>query len=292
MHDFKHMNSLEDNSVNFVFPKNKSNIESRFVKRNDDYFICYLSSQNGCQYSCRFCHLTQSKQTEFDQTTLEEFHDQTRVVLDHYRSTYPTEEMTEKAIYFNFMARGEPLVNPHVHHWLELRRNLIDIVDDYCFGYGWNDFEFKFKLSTIIPESIITLNQYLLDDTYIYYSLYSLDPHFRKRWLPKAKDVNESLELLKDFQDKGGNIVFHWAFIEDENDSVEDVKELAYAVRKFKNPRINIVRYNPYSSNQGKESKYVHQNAGLLQDMLGNEGRVKVIQRVGYDVKASCGMFV
>lgn len=51
-----------DRSVNFVEQKLEGFIESRFVRKKPEYFICYLSSQLGCSKGCKFCHLTASKQ--------------------------------------------------------------------------------------------------------------------------------------------------------------------------------------------------------------------------------------
>jgi hypothetical protein len=54
----------------------------------------------------------------------------------------------------------------------------------------------------------------------------------------------------------------------------------------------NIVRYNSYSEKYGDESSefVVHRNADIIRNELNNN--VKIIPRVGKDVKASCGMFV
>lgn len=55
----------------------------------------------------------------------------------------------------------------------------------------------------------------------------------------------------------------------------------------------NIVRYNPFSPEQGQET-----SEDVLEDLVREirylmpDSIVKVIPRVGFDVNASCGMFV
>lgn len=286
MHDFRHLNSTEDDSVNFIFNKDNSFLEARFVQRNANNFIVYLSSQNGCNNSCRFCHLTQTKQTDFVQTTLSEYKTQAKSVLEFYKYS-STNPLTVDTVYYNFMARGEPLQNPVVMgEWDTLRKALYE--EQKLIGIE----KAKFKLSTIIPEDVKEIDHFIKPDTFIYYSLYSMNSDFRKRWLPKAKDVNESLDMLKHYQENGGNVVFHWAFIEGENDSEQNTLDICEALSDFKNVRVNIVRYNPYSSGQGKESseEVIKQHVRLLTSCL--NAKVKVIQRVGFDVKTSCGMFI
>lgn len=75
---------------------------------------------------------------------------------------------------------------------------------------------------------------------------------------------------------------------------VRDVRGILRAVRcAGLRVDVNIVRYNPYSPLQGREptEEVIRGLAELIRYEL-PESTVKVVDRVGFDVKASCGMFV
>jgi adenine C2-methylase RlmN of 23S rRNA A2503 and tRNA A37 len=102
------------------------------------------------------------------------------------------------------------------------------------------------------------------------------------------------MELLSEYQKATKKIVkIHYAFIKDQNDSQDDVKKVCDAIEAAGIvTEFNIVRYNPFSPDQGDESpeQRLLDNAALINSRIG--ANVKIIQRVGFDVKASCGMFV
>jgi len=105
------MKSKIDQSVNFIYDANKIGyFESRFVRREDDYFIIYVSSQSGCDQACRMCHLTATGQNNLENATLEDFINQAKSVYDYYDQL----NSPAKLVHYNFMARGEPLNNPVV----------------------------------------------------------------------------------------------------------------------------------------------------------------------------------
>ena len=57
---------------------------------------------------------------------------------------------------------------------------------------------------------------------------------------------------------------------------------------------VNIVRYNPFDpARHGVEpaEEIIQRNAGIYRERLPN-ARVSIIARVGFDVAASCGMFL
>lgn len=281
----KVLKSQIDQSVNFVEQQLVGFLESRYVRKVEDYFICYLSSQTGCNRGCKFCHLTASGQTAFTDSSLNDFLNQAKQVFTHYKNEIPA-----KYMHYNFMARGEALAN----------KNLIDQGDDILMSLGKLAVEAnlkpKFNISTIMPR---TLNRSLTDVFKIihptmYYSLYSVNPDFRKKWLPAAMPTTQALDLLKEYQLLSKKIVkIHFAFIAGENDSLESLQEMVNELDKRQLIcEFNLVRYNPFSPEQGAESseEVLQRNLDFLKDHF--VGKVQMIPRVGFDVKASCGMFV
>lgn len=297
MHEFQTLNSSEDESINVVFSKGSSYLESRYVERFENgkrKVIVYLSSQNGCNQSCRFCHLTQTKQTQFEQGTLTDYLEQANKIL-----TIPKLKTgVIDQLNFNFMARGEPLLNPLIqNNWSLLRSALLNLLIENNIRAD----KVRFKISTIGPISVENYAEVIdglaeYPDTDIYYSLYSLHESFRVKWLPKSHAPERFLNaLLKHHHEN--NIILHWAFISGENDDYDTVMGIINLLRQLKTanphlaewvPRVNIVRYNPHVKSTCVESDRVFVNADLLRQVA----NVKVVNRVGHDVKASCGMFV
>src|SRR5690606_3953622 len=128
-----------------------------------------------------------------------------------------------------------------------------------------------------------------------YYSLYNTDPDWRKRWIPKALPPVDAFSWLSKWQQVTGNrVILHWALIEGENDSLESARN---AARMANDAGLrwdfNLVRYNP-ANDKSKESseEQIERFLDILRSEIGHGNRVKVIPRVGFDVKASCGMFL
>lgn len=277
-----------DKSVNFIH----DGFECRFVQREPHYFIIYVSSFKGCDQACRMCHLTQDKQTDMTPAYVLDVMRQVDTVFSYAKENVDFSSI--KKIHINFMAKGELLLNTNLSRRFKALTKLIreDIRE-------FTQASVKFKVSTIMPEGF-NFNGFneVRDEVEFYYSLYSVDENFRKRWLPKAHDPRFALAKLCTIPFYVP-ITIHHALIDDENDSVEDAKAIVdYIVSmgdcfKFNPLRFNLVAYNPFSPNQGLETTHdrkeaylkVFRDSGLFE-------RVKEVPRVGFDVKASCGMFV
>ncbi|MEY8802016.1 radical SAM protein [Leisingera sp. XS_AS12] len=281
--------SCQDASVNWSRATPDGGLhECRYVRRSPEYFIAYLSSHSGCRHACRFCHLTQTGQTMFTPARIEELQEQLDQVLAHY------DAHGEPAgrINVNFMARGEPLSN------YGLMSRFADFSRYAKNAAGARDLELKINISTIMPTDAhdADLAAAFGDaPVVLYWSLYSLDPAFRRRWLPRAMDPQAALERLLDWQKRaGGRVVLHWALIEGENDQDETFEQISdFVSASGLDAKLNLVRYNPYSPRTGAEAGEERYAAALKR--IGGRMAVagsKVVSRVGYDVKASCGMFL
>lgn len=268
-----------DRSVNFVEEQLIGFIESRYVRKVDDYFIAYLSSQTGCNRGCTFCHLTATNQTRSLDCTHEDFMEQARTVFEHYTKDKPARYM-----HYNFMARGEALANRNLmDHSAELLMDLGQLALDHGVKP-------KFNISTIMP---VTMKRRLIDifpivTPTIYYSMYSADDAWRKRWMPAAMPVDDAIHQLREYQNVSKKIIkIHGAFIRGENDSEAAVSDMIDKILDL-NAEFNIVRYNPHSPDQGDESPRIAEILAQLQECM----PAKIIPRVGPDVQASCGMFI
>lgn len=292
MTDYIAHHSILDQSVNFerTFDDHTGRLEARYVRRTDEYFIVYLSSQTGCKQACRMCWLTTTGQTDLKDTTVEQYLEQAREVLDYYASVgIPAER-----VHFNFMARGEPFANKiFVENADEILRGLAVLAKQHGLAY-------KFLISTIFPKEFDTyeLTEVFKDQTLrpeIYYSLYSTDRDFRRKWLPKAIEPGIALALLTRWNKTTGKIPkIHYAFIDGQNDSLGDVKRCVDLIKEYELPvNWNIVRYNPPIGHYSKEPVYGHIDylARYIRAKL-PDAKVKVIPRVGTDVQASCGTFL
>lgn len=239
------------------------------------------------------CHLTQTKQTNFVPTKPWEFVEQAQKVLTYYRHQVREGfEPIARTIHFNWMARGEPLLNPElISKWSYIRQNLLGL----AVLAGFNSTNTKFKISSIIPE--MEGDNWFKGQSLpeIYYSLYSVNPDFRKRWLPNAVSIEQAASKLKYHIAKGGRLVFHMAFIKGENDSKQDVEELIQFIlhNNLDHAKLNIVRYNPFSEQQGVEAdeETIEQHFKLISSHMKQPGS-RIVPRVGFDVSASCGLFV
>lgn len=273
-----------DDSVNFITKSAVGYTEARYVRRAAHYMIGYLSSQTGCNHGCKFCHLTTTDQKQFTNVDPIGFAEQAKQIMQYYNTK-------EKAriINWNFMARGEPLANDYITDYSQVTFSRIAETAD-------SDHIQRFNISTIMPIKFkkSLAEAFPVITPTIYYSIYSLNKAFREKWMPAAQPVDQALENLKDYQDvTGKEIKFHSAFIEGENGKFFDLCHMMEKICGEYDIRgsFNIVRYNPYSPEQGKEHsiKSLEQITKIIEDY---GMKCNIVTRVGEDVKASCGMFV
>ncbi len=286
------LSSRLDASVNHVVTTADGGFfEARYVRRVPERWICYLSSHSGCDKACRFCHLTATRQTMMTPALLEDYLKQADRVFTTYREQVDLGIPPAQKVHFNFMARGEPLENPVL---LRGSDALFGALGERAAAHG---LAHAHKVSTILPQGFSDdlVEVLAAPESQLYYSLYSVNEAFRKRWLPKAMPAGEGLDLAADYQQRTGReIILHWAFIQGENDGDRDIARLieAVAIRDLK-VKFNLVRYNPHSGRHGAEPEEARLQSlfDRLATAFGSPGS-RIVPRVGFDVKASCGTFV
>jgi adenine C2-methylase RlmN of 23S rRNA A2503 and tRNA A37 len=283
--DFTSIRSSVDRSVNFSrLTEDGGMVETRFVRRVATRFIVYISSMTGCDKACRFCHLTQTGQTMARLLGVEEMVAQAETVLA------ASEFSHGETVHFNFMARGEPLSNPAVG------RELFERLGELAVSLGLKP---RIKISTIMPDDLVERDWTSFVPTSVpvdlYYSAYRIDGEWRRRWIPKAMPVREALARLVEYRAATDQrVILHWALIADENDGVEHAEDIGRAARaaglEFD---FNLVRYNA-ANGKSAEAPRDRINAYLeaISAFVSSPNRVREIPRVGYDVAASCGMFL
>ena len=278
-----------DASVNFVKrTPDGGAFEARFVQRDPSYFIIYLSSQTGCDQACRFCHLTQMGQTMRGQARVRDYVEQAAQVIGHHDRT----GAAPRKVHVNFMARGEPLLNPHLADGFD---RLAGILGEMA---RTRDLEIRYNISSIFPRETSDLDlvtAFAGHPVTFYWSLYSLDPAFRRRWLPRSEDPQRTAERLRVWQEvTGREVVIHHALIAGENDGEDDMRVTRdFLVGSGLRTRLNLVRYNSFGARTGEEASDAAYARAM--EILGDSSvatRARIVPRVGRDVAASCGMFL
>ena len=293
------------NNIVHIGPLANDIVETRIVQRTPETLIIYLSTHTGCANSCRMCWLTQTKQVSSKSLSIDQILDQL-----HWASGV-IERMADiqsiKNIHINFMARGDALSNPNL---MMTYHSLYYDIQSKMDSIFFNRVRVLSKISTIFPtDCVIDLtnggmkhwvdkfggyDDYSRIGTEFYYSLYSLNNDFRRKWLPKATHPHHVGEIFTGSRPDGDYNPFrlHHALIADENDSLKDADAILEWLNKYDIIcALNIVRYNPFDTSCGEESpmldvyaEYIAQSPRISQ--------LQIIPRVGKDVNASCGTFM
>jgi 23S rRNA (adenine2503-C2)-methyltransferase len=274
-----------DPTLALIFPAKRGKFEARYVQRSTDYFSAYVSSHSGCTMACKFCHLTATGATSFRHATLDTYLMQLDGILKHYDELKrPVAKM-----HVNFMARGEPLANSTVVN------NYPTLYEHFRMRALVREIDMRMNISTIMPKTMLQRELYDVfgeKPVHLYYSLYSTDTKFRREWMPHAMDVDSALDKLKRFQDRTNqDITFHWALIKNQNDDIEQIKQLASKLQSYNfKAKFNLVRYNPPDATSEEAADVRLREAfDILKEAFKetDKGKSKIVTRVGFDVYAS-----
>ncbi len=272
MCNFEIIRKLEskDGTIKYLFDLLDGNaIESVLMRYNHGNTIC-ISTQIGCKMGCKFCASTG---VDFirDLTSGEIIEQIIKVEQD-------TGERISNVV---FMGIGEPLNNYN---------NVINSIRIMNNQKGLNIGARHISISTsgLVPM-IYKLAEEKIQCT-LSISLHATSNEKRSSMMPvnNAFPIEKLIEACKEYiKSTNRRISFEYALAKDNNDNLEDAKELVKLVRGM-NCHINLIPINKIEN--GAYTKATNENIMKFRDYLNSKGIVATIRReLGSDIDAACG---
>lgn len=244
-------------------------IETVLMEYKHGYTIC-VSSQVGCKMGCKFCASTGVKFAR----SLE-----TGEILEQLQAV--ERDTGIKISNVVFMGIGEPLDNFD---------NVLKAVELINSPKGMNIGARHISISTsgLVPK-IYELADKNLQCT-LSISLHSASNEKRSEMMPvnKVYNIEELMKACKYYIEKTNRrISFEYALAKENNDNLEDAKELVKLLHGML-CHVNLIPINKIDN--GKYTKSTNENIIKFRDYLNDHGIVATIRReLGSDIDAACG---
>ncbi|MGN1310457.1 MAG: 23S rRNA (adenine(2503)-C(2))-methyltransferase RlmN [Clostridia bacterium] len=272
LHIFKIITKQEskDGTKKYLFDILDGNaIESVLMEYKHGHTIC-VSSQVGCKMGCKFCASTGVKFAR----SLEagEIVEQLQAI---------ERDTGIKISNVVFMGIGEPLDN------FDNVLKAITLINNQK-GINIGARHISISTSGIVPK-IYELADKNLQCT-LSISLHSASNEKRSEMMPinKVYNIEELMKACKYYIEKTNRrISFEYALAKENNDNLEDAKELVKLLKGML-CHVNLIPINKIDN--GKFNKSTNENIMKFRDYLNNHGIVATIRReLGSDIDAACG---
>ena len=244
-------------------------IETVLMEYHHGKTIC-VSSQIGCKMGCKFCASTG---IEFARNlTAGEIVEQILAV---------EQDTGDRISNVVFMGIGEPLDNYN---------NVIKAIRIINEPKGLNIGARHISISTsgLVPKIYDLANENIPCTLSI--SLHATNNEKRSSMMPvnNAYPIEELIKACKDYILKTNRrISFEYALAKDNNDNLEDAKELVKLLKGML-CHVNLIPINKIEN--GKYTKSTNENIIKFRDYLNDHGIVATIRReLGSDIDAACG---
>ena len=244
-------------------------IETVLMSYHHGYSIC-VSSQIGCKMGCKFCASTGVKFVR-NLTSGE--------IVEQILAVQRDENVKISNVVF--MGIGEPLDN------FENVVKAIEIINNQK-GLNVGARHISISTSGIVPK-IYELADKNLQCT-LSISLHATNDEKRSEMMPinKKYNIEELITACKYYINKTNRrISFEYALAKDNNDNIQDAKELVKLLKGML-CHVNLIPINKIES--GKYIKSTNDNIIRFRDYLNSKGIVATIRReLGSDIDAACG---
>ena len=260
----------KDGTKKYLFDIGDGNaIETVLMSYHHGYSIC-VSSQIGCKMGCKFCASTG---INFIRSL------SCGEIIEQILAVQKDENIRISNIVF--MGIGEPLDNYD---------NVIKAIRIINYPKGLNIGARHISIST----SGLVPNIYRLADENIQctlsISLHATNNEKRSEMMPinNRYNIEELMQACKDYiKNTNRRISFEYALAKDNNDNLEDAKELVKLLKGML-CHVNLIPINKIEN--GKYTKSTNENIIRFRDYLNDHGIVATIRReLGSDIEAACG---
>ena len=273
---FKIVKKLEsiDGTKKYLFDvqdENGNMIESVLMQYHHGYTIC-VSSQIGCKMGCKFCASTG---IPFERNLL------AGEIVEQILAIERDTGITISNIVF--MGIGEPLDN------FDNVMNAIQIINNPK-GLNIGARHISISTSGVVPKIYELADREEKIQCTLSISLHSSNNKKRSEMMPinNAYPIEELIKACRYFIKKTNKrISFEYALAKDNNDNLEDAKELVKLLDGML-AHVNLIPINPIE--KGKYTKSTNENIIKFRDYLNEHGIVATIRReLGSDIDAACG---
>ena len=260
----------KDGTIKYLFDVLDGNaIESVLMKYHYGYSIC-VSSQIGCKMGCKFCASTGIPFVR--NLTSGEIVEQILAI---------EQDENIKISNIVFMGIGEPLDN------YDNVVNAIHIINNPK-GLNIGARHISISTSGIVPK-IYKLAEEKIQCT-LSISLHAVTDEKRSNMMPvnNVYNIEELMKACKDYiSQTNRRISFEYALAKDNNDNLDDAKELVKLLKGML-CHVNLIPINKIEN--GKYTKSSNENIIKFRDYLNEKGIVATIRReLGSDIDAACG---
>ena len=260
----------KDGTIKYLFDVlDGSAIETVLMSYHHGYSIC-VSSQIGCKMGCKFCASTGINFIR--SLTSGEIVEQIIAV---------EQDQNIRISNVVFMGIGEPLDN------YDNVVNAIHIINNPK-GLNIGARHISVSTSGLVPK-IYQLAEENIQCT-LSISLHATNNEKRSAMMPvnNAYPIEELIQACKDYIAKTNRrISFEYALAKDNNDNLDDAKELVKLLKGML-CHVNLIPINKIEN--GQYSKSTNENIMKFRDYLNDHGIVATIRReLGSDIDAACG---
>lgn len=260
----------KDGTIKYLFDVLDGNaIETVLMSYHHGYSIC-VSSQIGCKMGCKFCASTGINFIR--NLTSGEIAEQILAV---------EQDANVRISNVVFMGIGEPLDN------YENVINAIHIINNPK-GLNIGARHISISTSGLVPK-IYQLAKEKIPCT-LSISLHATNNEKRSNMMPvnNAYPIEELIQACKDYiKETNRRISFEYALAKDNNDNLNDAKELVKLLKGML-CHVNLIPINKIEN--GTFTKSSNENIMKFRDFLNDHGIVATIRReLGSDIDAACG---